>query len=95
MKAFSRPVSLKVNGSIQTMAIETWPWLNRMYVRELAYRQTEGYEHLIASILGRGIEIPDYSTWPSSAQVLLSQEVADSESREHSTHPADASLLRA
>ncbi len=42
------------------MAIETGLVVRMVY--KLAYRQTEGFLHTIASLLGLGIEIPDYST---------------------------------
>ena len=42
------------------MAIETGLVVRMVY--KLAYRQTEGFLHSIASLLGLGIEIPDYST---------------------------------
>ena len=68
------------------MAIETGLVVRMVY--KLAYRQTEGFLHSIASLLGLGIEIPDYSTLCRRSR-LLRQEAADSESREHSTHPPD------
>ena len=42
------------------MAIETGLVVRMVY--KLAYRQTEGFLHSIASLLRLGIEIPDYST---------------------------------
>ena len=42
------------------MAIETGLVVRMVY--KLACRQTEGFLHSIASLLGLGIEIPDYST---------------------------------
>ena len=42
------------------MAIETGLVVRMVY--KLADRQTEGFLHSIASLLGLGIEIPDYST---------------------------------
>ena len=78
------------------MAIETGLVVRMVY--KLAYRQTEGFLHSIASLLGLGIEIPDYSTlcrrWnrpqtAKAAREVAPQEAADSESREHSTHPPD------
>ena len=68
------------------MAIETGLVVRMVY--KLAYRQTEGFLHSIASLLGLGIEIPDYSDVVSALEVAP-QEAADSESREHSTHPPD------
>ena len=53
-------------------------------VYKLAYRQTEGFLHSIALLLGLGIEIPDYSTLSRQA---APQEAADSESRKQPTHP--------
>ena len=44
------------------MAIETGLVVRMVY--KLAYRQTEGFLHSIASLLGLGIEIPDYSCAP-------------------------------
>ena len=41
------------------MAIETGLVVRMVY--KLAYRQTEGFLHSIASLLGLGIEIPDYT----------------------------------
>ena len=41
------------------MAIEAGVVVRMVY--KLAYRQTEGFLHSIASLLGLGIEIPDYS----------------------------------
>ena len=53
------------------MAIETGLVVRMVY--KLAYRQTEGFLHSIASLLGLGIEIPDYSTL---CRVLPSSSVA-------------------
>ncbi len=39
-------------------------------VYKLAYRQTEGFLHSIASLLGLGIEIPDYSTFCRRSRLL-------------------------
>ena len=39
-------------------------------VYKLAYRQTEGFLHSIASLLGLGIEIPDYSTLCRRSRLL-------------------------
>ena len=39
-------------------------------VYKLAYRQTEGFLHSIASLLGLGIEIPDYSTLCRHSRLL-------------------------
>ena len=41
-----------------------------MMVYKLAYRQTEGFLHSIASLLGLGIEIPDYSTLSRRSRLL-------------------------
>ena len=68
------------------MAIETGLVVRMVY--KLAYRQTEGFLHSIASLLGLGIEIPDLLDVVSALEVAP-QEAADSESREHSTHPPD------
>ena len=43
------------------VAIETGLVVRMVY--KLAYRQTEGFLHSIAALLGLGIEIPDYSTF--------------------------------
>ena len=68
------------------MAIETGLVVRMVY--KLAYRQTEGFLHSIASLLGLGIEIPGLLDVVSALEVAP-QEAADSESREHSTHPPD------
>ena len=68
------------------MAIETGLVVRIVY--KLAYRQTEGFLHSIASLLGLGIEIPDYSTLSRRSR-RAPQEAADSESREQSTNPPD------
>ena len=39
-------------------------------VYKLAYRQTEGFLNSIASLLGLGIEIPDYSTLCRRSRLL-------------------------
>ena len=39
-------------------------------VYKLAYRQTESFLHSIASLLGLGIEIPDYSTLCRRSRLL-------------------------
>ena len=50
------------------MAIETGLVVGMVY--KLAYRQTEGFLHSIASLLGLGIEIPDYSTLCRRSRLL-------------------------
>ena len=50
------------------MAIETGLVVRMVY--KLAYRQTEGFLHSIASLLGIGIEIPDYSTLSRRSRLL-------------------------
>ena len=50
------------------MAIETGLVVRMVY--KLAYRQTEGFLHSIASLLGLGIEIPDYSTLYRRSRLL-------------------------
>ena len=50
------------------MAIETGLVVRMVY--KLAYRQTEGFLHSIASLLGLGIEIPDYSTLCRCSRLL-------------------------
>ena len=46
------------------------PGLVVRMVYKLAYRQTEGFLHSIASLLGLGIEIPDYSTLCRRSRLL-------------------------
>ena len=50
------------------MAIETSLVVQMVY--KLAYRQTEGFLHSMASLLGLGIEIPDYSTLCRRSRLL-------------------------
>ena len=50
------------------MAIETSLVVRMVY--KLAYRQTEGFLHSMASLLGLGIEIPDYSTLCRRSRLL-------------------------
>ena len=50
------------------MAIETGLVVRMVY--KLAYRQTEGFLHSIALLLGLGIEIPDYSTLSRRSRLL-------------------------
>ena len=50
------------------MAIETGLVVRMVY--KLAYRQPEGFLHSIASLLGLGIEIPDYSTLCRRSRLL-------------------------
>ena len=50
------------------MAIETGLVVRMVY--KLAYRQTEGFLHSMASLLGLGIEIPDYSTLCRRSRLL-------------------------
>ena len=50
------------------MAIETGLVVRMVY--KLAYRQTEGFLHSIASLLGLGIETPDYSTLCRRSRLL-------------------------
>ena len=50
------------------MAIETSLVVRMVY--KLAYRQTEGFLHSMASRLGLGIEIPDYSTLCRRSRLL-------------------------
>ena len=50
------------------LAIETSLVVRMVY--KLAYRQTEGFLHSIASLLGLGIEIPDYSTLCRRSRLL-------------------------
>ena len=50
------------------MAIETGLVIRMVY--KLAYRQTEGFLHSIASLLGLCIEIPDYSTLCRRSRLL-------------------------
>ena len=50
------------------MAIETGLVVRMVF--KLAYRQAEGFLHSIASLLGLGIEIPDYSTLCRRSRVI-------------------------
>jgi hypothetical protein len=50
------------------MAIETGLVVRMVY--KLAYRQTEGFLHSIASLLRQGVEIPGYSTLCRRSRVL-------------------------
>ena len=50
------------------MAIEAGVVVRMVY--KLAYRQTEGFLHSIALLLGLGIEIPDYSTLCRRSRLL-------------------------
>ena len=50
------------------LAIETSLVVRMVY--KLAYRQTEGFLNSIASLLGLGIEIPDYSTLSRRSRLL-------------------------
>ena len=50
------------------LAIETSLVVRMVY--KLAYRQTEGFLNSIASLLGLGIEIPDYSTLCRRSRLL-------------------------
>ena len=50
------------------MAIETGLVVRMVY--KLAYRQTEGFLHSITSLLGLGIEVPDYSTLCRRSRLL-------------------------
>ena len=68
------------------MAIETGLVVRMVY--KLAYRQTEGFLHSIASLLGNRYRDPGLLDVVSALEVAP-QEAADSESREQSTHPLD------
>ena len=68
------------------MAIETGLVVRMVY--KLAYRQTEGFLHSIASLLKARYRDPGLLDVVSALEVAP-QEAADSESREHSTHPPD------
>ena len=68
------------------MAIETGLVVRMVY--KLAYRQTEGFLHSIASLLGLGIENPGLLDVVSAVEAAP-QEAADSESRKQSTNPPD------
>ena len=68
------------------MAIETGLVVRMVY--KLAYRQTEGFLHSIASLLRLVYRDPGLLGVVSALEVAP-QEAADSESREHSTHPPD------
>ena len=68
------------------MAIETGLVVRMVY--KLAYRQTEGFLHSIASLLGLGIEIPDYSTLCRRSR-LLRKKLRIPKAASNSTHPPD------
>ena len=68
------------------MAIETGLVVRMVY--KLAYRQTEGFLHSIASLLGLGIGDPGLLDVVSALEAAR-QEAADSESCKQSTHPPD------
>ena len=75
------------------MAIETGLVVRMVY--KLAYRQTEGFSHSIASLLALD-RLASRARYRDpglldvvSALEVAPQEAADSESREHSTHPPD------
>ena len=68
------------------MAIETGLVVRMVY--KLAYRQTEGFLHSIASPSRARYRDPGLLDVVSALEVAP-QEAADSESREHSTHPPD------
>ena len=68
------------------MAIETGLVVRMVY--KLAYRQTEGFLHSIASLARARYRDPGLLDVVSALEVAP-QEAADSESREHSTHPPD------
>ena len=68
------------------MAIETGLVVRMVY--KLAYRQTEGFLHSIASLLRLCIEIPGLLDVVSAVEAAP-QEAADSESRKQSTNPPD------
>ena len=57
-------------------------------VYKLAYRQTEGFLHSIASLLGLGIEIPDYSTLCRRSR-LLRKKLRIPKAASTQTHPPD------
>ena len=67
------------------MAIETGLVVRMVY--KLAYRQTEGFLHSIVASRARYRD-PGLLDVVSALEVAP-QEAADSESREHSTHPLD------
>ena len=68
------------------MAIETGLVVRMVY--KLAYRQTEGFLHSIASLLRLVYRDPGLLDVVSALEVAP-QEAADSESREQSTNPPD------
>ena len=68
------------------MAIETGLVVRMVY--KLAYRQTEGFLHSIASLLGLGYRNPGLLDIVSALEAAP-QEAADSESRKQSTNPPD------
>ena len=68
------------------MAIETGLVVRMVY--KLAYRQTEGFLHSIGLASRARYRDPGLLDVVSALEVAP-QEAADSESREHSTHPPD------
>ena len=61
------------------MAIETGLVVRMVY--KLAYRQTEGFLHSIALLLGLGIEIPDYSRLRQSGERAADRAMRAAEKR--------------
>ena len=68
------------------LAIETSLVVRMVY--KLAYRQTEGFLHSMASLLGARYRDPGLLDAVSALEAAP-QEAADSESRKQSTHPPD------
>ena len=68
------------------MAIETSLVVRMVY--KLAYRQTEGFLHSMASLFGLGVEFPGLLDVVSALEAAP-QEAADSESCKQSTHLPD------
>ena len=69
------------------MAIETGLVVRMVY--KLAYRQTEGFLHSIASLLGLGIEIPDYSTLCRRSRLLRKKLRIPKAASTQPIHPPD------
>ena len=68
------------------MAIETGLVVRMVY--KLAYRQTEGFLHSIALLLGLGIEIPDYSTLSRRSRLLRKKLRIPKAASNQPTHPS-------
>ena len=74
------------------MAIETGLVVRMVY--KLAYRQTEGFLHSIASLLQLCIEIPDYSTGFANGRVNVGRSMSVTRSSLSSTLDCGARRVR-